>query len=166
MYDSHWAPTEFAREALGPLVVSAVPVRPHAGHASKSEILSLFGLFVVVVIVARTFPWFIPIGPSLASAAVAIAFLVGFYIRRSWAWHLLKGQRTVLGTVAVFYERHVELHDEQSIRTKRPIETHSIDTVRYSGFTDWANPRLRLGDRSWATERAYRPYIAAALAPS
>lgn len=165
MYDAHWAPTEFARDALGPSVISAVPVRPHAGHASRKEIGAIVVLFLVVMVVARTFPWFVPLGPALAAAAIAITFFVVFSTRRSWAWHVFNGHRTVLGEVAVFFEQHVEIHDQASIRLKQPIESHPIGAVRYSGFTDWANPRLRMGDQSWSIGRAYEPYIAAALSP-
>lgn len=163
MFDTYWAPTELAREALGSSVISAVPIYPHAGAASRGEKWALVGLFAAVVFVARFFPWWVPIGPSLASAFIALTFMTIYWVRRSWAWHLFRGERHIIGQVAVFFSDRVEVHDKESIDRQAPIATHPIHLVHYSGFTDWANPRLRLGERSWATDRRYRPYISAAL---
>lgn len=42
---------------------------------------------------------------------------------------------------------------------------HPIETVRYSGFTELANPQLLVGNTTWSTNRAYTSYIAMTLAP-
>ena len=165
MFDFYWAPTEIAQASLGSQVVSAVPVRPHAGHASRGEIIAMAAALTLLLLVALAIRLVSPLGPAIAAVAIGLPFLIVFTVRRSWAWHLFRGERRILGKVAVFFSDRVELHDEASIRLKQPIESHPIESVRYSGFTDWANPRLLLGAKSWATERAYSPYIAAALRP-
>lgn len=163
MFDTYWAPTEIAQDALGYEVVSAVAIRPHARTGTRGEILALSLIFVAVILVALSFPWFSPLGPPLASALTGV-FLVALYqARRSWAWHVLQGDRRIRGTVAVFFADRVEVHDETSIRAGEPLESYPIERVRYSGFSEWANPRLLVGSTTWSTNRRYGPYIAAAL---
>ena len=110
MFDSHWLPTELARGALGSEVVSAVPVRKHAGEATRREIGSIVGLFVVVLIVGRFFPLYRPIGPALISLFLAAVSFAVYVLRRSWAWRTLRGDTSIPGVIAVFFKDRVELH--------------------------------------------------------
>ena len=166
MFDTHWAPTEIARETLGFSVVSAVPLEKHAGEGSAMEILTMGLVFVVVAWIGLAFPLYPPVGGSLLGALLTASFFLARGLNRSWAWHVLRGDRRIRGKVAVFFDDRVELHDEGSIGARQPIEMYPIETVRYSGFTEWANPRLLVGETTWSTNRAYTSYIAMALAPA